>query len=117
MHEVQKYVTLSNHGYLGYAVITNKAFWDGLPADIRATLEGAMKDATRYANDIAKEDNEAALAKVRQSGKSEIIELTPEQRLEWKKVLVKVHRQMEDRVGGQQIQAIYEATGCDCGKL
>jgi C4-dicarboxylate-binding protein DctP len=54
MHEVQKYLALTNHGYLGYAVIANKKFWDGLPADIRATLEGALKDATKYANDIAK---------------------------------------------------------------
>ena len=31
MHEVQKYLALTNHGYLGYAVIVNKKFWDGLP--------------------------------------------------------------------------------------
>ena len=36
MHEVQKHATLTNHGYLGYAVIVNKKFWDGLPAEIRA---------------------------------------------------------------------------------
>ena len=51
MHEVQKYTTLSNHGYIGYAVIVNKKFWDGLPADIRAQLEKAMAEATDYAND------------------------------------------------------------------
>jgi TRAP-type C4-dicarboxylate transport system substrate-binding protein len=48
MHEVQKYVTVSNHGYLGYAVIVNKKFWDGLPADIRTALDKAMKDATTF---------------------------------------------------------------------
>ena len=37
-HEVQKYATLSNHGYIGYAVIVNKKFWDGLPADVRGQL-------------------------------------------------------------------------------
>src|SRR5712691_9021635 len=42
MHEVQKYTMLSEHGYVGYAVIANKKFWDGLPADIRAGLEKAM---------------------------------------------------------------------------
>jgi hypothetical protein len=36
-------VTVSNHGYLGYAVIVNKKFWDGLPADIRTSLETAMR--------------------------------------------------------------------------
>jgi TRAP-type mannitol/chloroaromatic compound transport system substrate-binding protein len=41
MHEVQKHVTVSNHGYLGYAVIVNKKFWDGLPADIRTAAEKA----------------------------------------------------------------------------
>ena len=54
MHEVQKHLSITEHGYLGYAVIVNKKFWDGLPADIRTTLEGAMKDATKYADDIAK---------------------------------------------------------------
>src|SRR5262244_1923121 len=54
MHEVQKYLTLSDHGYLGYAVIVNKKFWEGLPPDIRKTLEGAMADATRFADDVAK---------------------------------------------------------------
>src|SRR5512140_1816813 len=63
MHEVQKYLTLSNHGVVEYAVIVNKKFWDGLPTDIRATLEGAMKEATAYTNDSAKQQNDEALEK------------------------------------------------------
>src|SRR2546430_3179571 len=88
MHEVQKYLTLTDHGVIEYAVIVNKKFWDGLPADIRATLEGAMKDATKYANDIAKKENEEALAAVKASGKTEIIALTPQEKAAWKKVAV-----------------------------
>ena len=53
MHEVQKYVTVSNHGYLGYAVIVNKKFWDGLPPDIRTALDKAMKEATTFEKAIA----------------------------------------------------------------
>lgn len=117
MHEVQKYVTKSDHGYLGYAVIVNKAFWEGLPADVRAALEEAMDEATLYADEIAKQENEDALAAVAASGKSEIIELTPEQKESWKKALAKVHKQMADRVGADLIQSIYEATGNDMGKL
>jgi C4-dicarboxylate-binding protein DctP len=111
MHEVQKYLTLSDHGYLGYAVIANKKFWDGLPADIRTALEGAMKDATKYANDIAKQENDKALAGVKASGKTEIITLTPEQKAAWKKALVVVHRENESRVGKDLIQDIYKETG------
>ncbi|MBI3525073.1 MAG: TRAP transporter substrate-binding protein [Betaproteobacteria bacterium] len=117
MHEVQKYVTLSDHGYLGYAVIVNKKFWDGLPADIRTILDGAMKDATKYADDIAKQENDDALAKVKASGKSEIITLTPEEKKAWKKVLVKVHQENEARIGKDLIQSIYKETGFDPAKL
>jgi C4-dicarboxylate-binding protein DctP len=117
MYEVQKYVTLSDHGYLGYAVIVNKPFWEGLLPDIRTALEEAMAEATDYANDIAKQENEDALTKVKASGKSELIPLTAAEKTDWKKALIKVHRQMEDRIGKDLIQSIYDATGCDCGKL
>ncbi len=111
MFEVQKYVTLSDHGYLGYAVIVNKKFWEGLPADIRTQLESAMVDATKFANDIAKEQNEKDLASVKASGKSELISLMPEQLAEWKAQLLPVHDKMADRIGADLIQEVYQATG------
>ena len=111
MHEVQKFLTLTDHGVIEYAVIANKPFWDGLPADIRATLEGAMKDATKFANDIAKKENDDALEGVRKSGKTEVIALTPAQKAEWKKALVPVHREMESRIGKDIIQEVYKETG------
>jgi C4-dicarboxylate-binding protein DctP len=111
MHEVQKYVTFSNHGYLGYAVIVNKKFWAGLPADIRTQLESAMVDATVFANSIAKQKNEEDLASVKASGKSEIIMLSDEEKAAWKAALVKVHTEMADRIGADLIQEVYTATG------
>jgi C4-dicarboxylate-binding protein DctP len=116
-HEVQKYITVSDHGVIEYAVIVNKKFWDGLPADIRTTLDGAMKDATTYANDIAKKENDDALEKIKASGKSQIIALTPEEKKAWKKVELKVHRENEASIGKDLIQEIYKDTGFDPGKL
>lgn len=117
MHEVQKYVVESNHGYLGYAVITNKKFWDGLPADIRGQLEKAMVDATKFANGIAKEENEMAMAEVAKAGKSEIIKLTADEKKAMKKALVSVHKEMESRIGADLIEAVYKETGFDPSKL
>jgi C4-dicarboxylate-binding protein DctP len=111
MHEVQKYLALTDHGYLGYAVIVNKKFWDGLPPDVRTTLEGAMKDATKFANDIAKKENDDALAAVKASGKTEILTLTPEQKAAMKKALVVVHKDNESRVGKDTIAEVYKETG------
>jgi len=117
MHEVQKFVTLSDHGYLGYAVIVNKKFWDGLPADIRKQLDDAMEQATRYANQIAKVENDNSLEAVKKSGKSELITLSADQKKAWKKAMVKVHEQMSDRVGKDLIQSVYKETGFDPAKL
>jgi C4-dicarboxylate-binding protein DctP len=117
MHEVQKHVTVSNHGYLGYAVIVNKKFWDGLPPDVRTALEGAMKEATKYANQIAKEENEKSLEAVKAAGKTEILNLTDDQRKAWKKALIPVHEQMADKIGKDLIQSIYKETGFDPAKL
>ena len=111
MHEVQKYLTLTDHGVIEYAVIVNKPFWDGLPADIRTILEGAMKDATKFANDIAKKENDDALEGVRKSGKTEIITLTVEQKAAWRKALLPVHKEMESRIGKDIIQGVYKETG------
>ena len=110
-HEVQKYVTLTDHGYIGYAVIVNKKFWDGLPADVRTAIEGAMRDATKYANDIARKENEDALAQIKKAGKTEVIQLSPAQKASWKKALVPVHKENESRVGKETIQAVYQQTG------
>ena len=110
-HEVQKYTTVTDHGYIGYAVIVNKKFWDGLPADIRTALEGAMKDATKVANDSAQKDNVDALEGIKKSGKSEVIVLTPAQKANWKKAMVPVHKENESRVGKDTIEAVYKQTG------
>ncbi|MBF0613128.1 MAG: DctP family TRAP transporter solute-binding subunit, partial [Magnetococcales bacterium] len=117
MHEVQKHMTASNHGYLGYAVIVNKVFWEGLPADIRQALDKAMAEATLFANRIAKEENDNSVAGVKASGKTTVVELTPEQRVAWKKALIPVHQQMGDRIGKDLIQSIYQATGFDPAKM
>jgi C4-dicarboxylate-binding protein DctP len=117
MNEVQKNVTVTDHGYIGYAVIVNRKFWDGLPADIRAALTQAMADATKLTNDNAQQDNEDALAKVRATGKTEILTLSKDERLAWKRVLVKVHKEMEPRVGPEIIQAVYKETGFDPTRL
>jgi C4-dicarboxylate-binding protein DctP len=117
LHEVQKHLSLTNHGYLGYAVIVNKKFWDGLPADVRGQLEQAMKEATTYANQIAQEENDLALAVVKKSGKTTVYVPTPEERLALKKAMVPVHAKMADRVGKETLQTIYKETGFDPAKL
>src|SRR5579864_4329753 len=90
MHEVQKYITTTNHGYIGYVVVVNKKFWDGLPADIRDELSKAMKEATEFGNSQSAKENDDALEAIKKTGKSEIITLTQEQDEAMRKAMMPV---------------------------
>jgi C4-dicarboxylate-binding protein DctP len=117
MHEVQQHLSISNHGYLGYAVIVNRKFWDRLPADLRGQLEQAMKEATTYANKIAQEENDLSLEAVKKSGKTTVHVLTTQERMALKKAMAPVHSKMADRVGKGLLEAIYQEAGFDANAL
>ncbi|MBL9056484.1 MAG: TRAP transporter substrate-binding protein [Rhodobacteraceae bacterium] len=111
MNAVQPYATVSNHGYLGYAVIVNSKFWDELPDDLRAALERAMAEATDYGNSIAKGENDAALAAMRAAGTTEFHELTEAERAAWMAALLPVQDAMADRIGAGTLAAVRAASG------
>jgi C4-dicarboxylate-binding protein DctP len=105
MNEVQKYMTVSNHGYIGYAVIVNKKFWDGLPADVRGQLDKAMAEATDYANSISQKENDDAIAAMKKAGTTTFHEQTAAEKAEWIKALQPVTDDMSSRVGKDLIAA------------
>lgn len=110
MHEVQKNATVTNHGYLGYAVIANKGFWDKLPEDVRKGLDEALKESTDYANQIAKEENDKALEAVKTSGKTEVYVPTEDEVKALKTALAPVQDEMAERIGKDLIDSIKKAT-------
>ena len=111
MNEVQKYATVTNHGYIGYVVVVNKKFWDGLPADIKGELDKAMKEATAFGNGQSAKENEDALADIRKARKTEIITLTPEQDLAIRKAMEPVYKDVASRVGQPLIDEFLKETG------
>jgi C4-dicarboxylate-binding protein DctP len=111
MHEVQKYATVTNHGYIGYVVVVNKKFWDGMPPDVRAACEKAMKEATDYGNGQSAKDNEDALAEIKKVGKTEIVTLTPEQDEAMRKAMMPVYKEVASRVSQPLIDEFLKETG------
>jgi C4-dicarboxylate-binding protein DctP len=111
MHEVQKYATVTNHGYIGYVVVVNKKFWDGLPADTRAACEKAMKEATEYGNNQSAKENDDALEEIKKAGKTEVITLTAEQDETMRKAMLPVYNEVASRVGQPLIDEFLKETG------
>jgi C4-dicarboxylate-binding protein DctP len=111
MHEVQKYATVTTHGYIGYVVVVNKKFWDGLPGDIREACVKAMKEATEFGNNQSAKENDDALDEIKKSGKTEIITLTAEQDEAMRKAMMPVYKEVAARVGQPLIDEFLKETG------
>jgi C4-dicarboxylate-binding protein DctP len=111
LYEVQKYLTVSYHGRLQYALVTNKKFWDGLPADVREGLNRAVKESTDFFDDTAAKDNADALAKIRAMGKIQVHDMTDAERKAWIAKLMPVHKEMQGRFGKDFIEKVYKASG------
>src|SRR5271169_6374984 len=110
MHEVQKYMTMTNHGYIGYVVVVNKKFWDGLPADIRDQLEEAMKEATIFANTSSKKENVEALEEIKKVGKTQFIIPTADETAQMRKAMEPIYADMGARVGKTLLDEVIKAT-------
>jgi C4-dicarboxylate-binding protein DctP len=82
-HEVQKYVTETNHGYLGYVLLTSRKFWNSLPSDLQKSMAEAVKKATVYERKISLEIDLRDKKKILEAGKTEITTLSGEEKKIW----------------------------------
>lgn len=108
-YEVQPFITETNHGYIGYFVATNRDFWESLPADIRSGLEEILDDVTEWGNARAAEINRADKQKIAESGRSQIIELTPDELAAWRQAMLPVWDEFRDAIGPDLIEAAQRA--------
>ena len=109
MHEVQSDLTLTQHGYLGYAVITNQRFWASLADEDRTLLTHAIHEATSYGNQIADAQNSKALAALGAAGTTHIHTLSEAQRTALRRAVESVHVALERRIGADWMNAIRSA--------
>ncbi|WP_084593271.1 TRAP transporter substrate-binding protein [Halarcobacter anaerophilus] len=111
-HEVQKYLTMTNHGYLGYLVVMSEEFWNSLPQDLQKAVVQAMKEATAKQREYAQELNAKQFNLIkeyaRQSGKLEIINLTKEQKDAWRRAVSKIYPDFYDsnKIGEDLIKGV-----------
>ena len=105
MHEVQKFITESDHGLLDYMLITNTKFWTGLPPDIKTELDKIIVEVTTQVNKDAEKLNQDAKQSIINAKTTEIITLTPEQRGKWREAMKPVWKKFEGDIGADLIKA------------
>jgi C4-dicarboxylate-binding protein DctP len=108
-HEVQGFITESNHGVLDYMVITNTKWWDGLPADVRKGLNEAMVESIKYGNEVAATEDANFRKKVIADNKAKVLPLSKENQAAWRTAMLPVWKQFEGDIGTDLIQAAQKA--------
>jgi C4-dicarboxylate-binding protein DctP len=108
-YEVQPYMTESNHGYIGYYVAVNAAFWQSLPDDLRSGLEATLDEVTKWGNARSEAINQEGKQRIIDSGRSEITVLTAEQLTQWQVAMRPVWDQFRDRIGADLVEAALAA--------
>jgi len=109
-YEVQDHLTESNHGYIGYLVLVNSEFWASIPDDIRAELRAIIEETSAWANAQAAAINQEALEKIKASGRTTVVSLTPEQVEQWRVAMRPVWTQFEEAIGPDIIEAAQQAS-------
>ena len=113
LNEVQSNITNLRHVHLQYAVIVNKRFWDGLPANIRTELDKAMAEATSYNNENSQQENATALQAIIKTGKTDVHDPTPAEMKVWKGAMLPIYKQVASRIGQPIIDEAVKEAGID----
>jgi len=98
-YEVQDWITVSNHAYLGYLVVVSAECWNGLPSDLRDELKVILKEATEANRRFAKEADEADRAKIQAAGYAKVVDLTPDEKARWVAATAGVQKKFERQIG------------------
>lgn len=107
--EVQPYITETNHGLLDYMVVTSARFWKKLPDDVRAEMKQAMDEAIAYGNQVAHEQEEKDRQLIIDSGVTQVIGISAEERALWVQAMQPVWKEFEKEIGADVIQAALDA--------
>ncbi len=104
-HLVQPHITLTNHGYLGYIVLTNEDFWLELPEDIREILQRAMEEVTLAEREQAIKFNERDLVRIINSPNIEVAHLSEAERIYWQQKLLPLYEEFMEAYGEEYLKS------------
>jgi C4-dicarboxylate-binding protein DctP len=99
-YEVQKYVMISNHAWLGYLFMVNKKFLESLPANYQKLVKKIAMEAALYERNLIVKQNQEYLKTIKDSGNTEIIVLSPDAVAQFKKASAPVYEWFAQHIKG-----------------
>lgn len=102
---LQPHITLTQHGYLGYAVVTNPRFWASLAPGDRELVSAALADALAHGNRLAAELDQQALATLRRAPGVQVHGLSADERTTLRRSLQPVVDRFQHSLGPGRLLA------------
>lgn len=106
LYKFQKYLTISNHGFLGYAVIVNREFWNRLPPQLQQQVMEAMNETAIWNLYESKRMNEEQLLNIQKSSGLEIFDLSDQQKERWLQQFKPLYQEVGQESGTRLIKRI-----------
>lgn len=95
--EVQKYFSKTSHVYLAGLTLINKAFFDGLPADIQEIIKTSFNEAAEFQRELVRKDDAEKLEMLK--GKLNVNEISKEEMARMKQATKPVYDEWADKIG------------------
>lgn len=95
----QRYLTVSNHSYLGCAVIMNQEFWEELPEEYKREIEEALAQTTDWIRRHSIEINDHHMRELKRNTDLEIHVLLDWEKEKWMKEFKPLYEKYEDIIG------------------
>ncbi len=105
-HEVQSNVVLSNHAYLGYALVFSKIWFDGLSPEYQKVLIDAAREVTPFEREETAR-REAGYIETIKASKTNFSELPAEARPAFEEATRGVHDEFRDAIGADLLDKTY----------
>jgi C4-dicarboxylate-binding protein DctP len=107
-YNIQKHMTISDHGYLGYAVMMDQEVWDQQTKKTKRILLEAMQETTAWNDQNSLQMNEEQFELIKQKSSIQIHELTETQKQVWMKELEPVYEELSDTIGDELVKDLKE---------
>jgi len=110
-HEVQDYLSLTNHAYHAYAAVINQDSWDALPEDLQQIMLEAFDNGRDTSRQLTLDDEGRILEEI--EDEIAINEITPEAREAFIEASLPVHAEYEEIVTTDLLHKVYDEVGID----
>jgi len=106
LYKLQDYLTISNHGYLGYLLLMNKEFWNELPENVKQIIIDSLEEVNEWERKIAYEVNEEKLKELEGCKCINIYHLSAKERQAWEEFYLPVYDYYIERFGPTYIHSL-----------